>query len=200
MKSAAIVVAIASVLSAAPGHPPVAPLPPGHPSVVPGRPDAAPADPADVGSIEAVVAAYYASVSGPPGAPRAWDRFRSLFLPGARLVRAGTGAEAAGTAPITLTPEQFVEANRRYFERGGYFEKEVHRRVDAFGHIAHVFSTYEARRAAGDEKPYSRGINSFQLVSSGGRWWIVTIMWDHERAHGATIPPRYLPPGPGSGG
>ena len=111
-------------------------------------------------------------------------------------MRAGGG----GAAPIMLTPEQFVAANRKYFERGGYFERPVYEHVDAFGAVAHVFSSYESRRSADDEKPYSRGINSFQLISSGGRWWIVTILWDYERAHGAPIPPRYLPPGPGSGG
>jgi hypothetical protein len=99
-----------------------------------------------------------------------------------------------------ITPQQFAQANRRYFERGGYFERSVHKHVDTFGGIAHVFSTYESRRKANDPKPYSRGINSFQAISSGGRWWIVTIMWDHERADGLRIPPEFLPPGTVEGG
>ena len=151
---------------AGPGHAPVNPLPPGHPAIVPGPREMAPADPQDVKSIEAVVAAYYASISGPAGAPRAWDRFRSLFMPEARLVRAG----GAAAGPIMLTPDQFIAANRRYFERGGYFGRQVHQRVDACGDIAHVFSTYESRRKAQDDNPYARGINSIQLISSGCRW------------------------------
>jgi hypothetical protein len=175
-----------------PGHPPVPGLPPGHPSLAPpgNQAERPAADPQDVASVEAIVGAYYDAISGAKGEPRDWDRFLSLFMQEARFVRAGAG----GNPPTVLAPEQFVAANRTYFERGGYFERSVHERVDAFGGIAQVFSTYESRRRADDPAPYSRGINSFQLISSGGRWWIVTIMWDHERAGGLVIPPEFLPP------
>jgi len=156
-------------------HPPVQALPPGHPSMSPPAPggERPAADPTDVVSADAIVHAYYDVISGGKKEPRDWDRFLALFMPEARFVRAG----GAGAAPTMVTPQQFVAANRKYFERG------------------HVFSTYESRRKADDAKPYSRGINSFQLISSGGRWWIVTIMWDHERADGLRIPPELLPPG-----
>ena len=178
-------------------HPPVQALPSGHPPMSPpgtgaGRPAA---DPKDVASVDAIVYAYYDVISGAENEPRDWDRFLSLFMPEARFVRAG----GAGAAPTMVTPRQFVEANRRYFERGGYFERSVHEHVDAFGGIAHVFSTYESRRKVDDPKPYSRGINSIQLISSDGRWWIVTIMWDHERVEGLRIPPEFLPPGATAG-
>src|SRR5262249_15850160 len=39
----------------------------------------------DVRSIESIVAAIYDVISGPPG-DRDWDRMRSLFHPGARLI------------------------------------------------------------------------------------------------------------------
>jgi hypothetical protein len=55
----------------------------------------------------------------------------------------------------------------------------------------HVFSTYESKRAAADEKPFARGINSIQLMQHGGRWWIVTVMWDQERPDNP-IPAKYL--------
>ena len=45
-----------------------------------------PANPADVESIEAIVAAAYDSISGPAGKKRDWDRMRSLFIAGARLI------------------------------------------------------------------------------------------------------------------
>jgi len=178
-------------------HPPVPALPPGHPPMTPPATGAErpAADPQDVASAVAVVHAYYDVISGDKGQPRDWDRFLALFMPEARFVRAG----GAGAAPIMLTPEQFVAANRGYFERGGYFERSVHEHVDSFGAIAHVFSSYESRRRADDQKPYSRGINSFQLISAGDRWWIVTIMWDHEREDGPAIPPEFLPPGAAEG-
>ena len=40
----------------------------------------------DVGSIDAIIAAAYDSISGPANAKRDWDRMRSLFIPGARLI------------------------------------------------------------------------------------------------------------------
>jgi hypothetical protein len=174
-------------------HPPVPALPPGHPPLAETAPPAErpAADPQDVATIDAIVGAYYDVISGGPGEARDWDRFLSLFMPEGRFARAG----GAGAAPTLLTPEQFVAANRKYFQRGGYFERSVHKHVDTFGAIAHVFSTYESRRRADDEKPYSRGINSIQLISSGGRWWIVSIMWDHERPDGVRVPPEFLPPG-----
>ena len=53
-------------------------------------------------------------------------------------------------------------------------------RVQTFGNVAQVFSSYESRHAPG-EAPFARGINSFQLVYDGKRWWVVSILWDEER-------------------
>lgn len=147
-------------------------------------------DPRDVLSIDAILNAYYESVSGPRGMPRDWDRFRSLFAPQARLVPTRPGDP--GAPPMMLTPEQFITLNGQYFEQGGYHERQVHRRVHAFGRIAQVFSTYESRRGRPDGPPYSRGINSIQLILHGDRWWIVTVLWDRERPDGDRIPAEYL--------
>ena len=43
-----------------------------------------PADPRDVESIDAIIAAAYDVISGPAGQKRDWNRERSLFYPGAR--------------------------------------------------------------------------------------------------------------------
>ncbi len=171
------------------------PLPPGHPSVANEQPAA---NPADVATIDAILNAYYRTLSGPAGQPRDWDRLRSLFLQGARYVTArGHGPTST---MLAISPDRFIELNSRYFERGGYFESEAHRHVDEFGRMAHVFSTYEARRASAEVKPYLRGINSFQLLRAGGRWWIASVMWDHEQPDGPRIPPTYLPSGAADGG
>jgi hypothetical protein len=182
-----------------PGHPPMQrQMPPGHPPMQPPTTQAAPEpDPADVESIDAIVNAYYDSVSGPKGEARDWDRFRSLFIADARLVTA-RAAQGRATA-IKITPDQFVRANQRYFEQGGYFEREIFRKVDQYGRIAHVLSTYESRRDDAAPKPYSRGVNSIQLLFDGEQWRIVTIMWDYERPGETPIPARYLPR-PGGGG
>jgi hypothetical protein len=55
-----------------------------------------------------------------------------------------------------------------------------------------VFSTYEARRKADDVQPFLRGINSIELVQTGGRWCVLQILWEQEEDAGP-IPARYLP-------
>ena len=144
---------------------------------------------ADTASPEAIVAALYEVISGPAGQPRDWDRFRGLFAAGARLVPAAPRRD--GSAPVALSPDDYATRTSDTFSKSGFFEREVSRTADGFGTIRHVFSTYESRRAAADEKPFARGINSIQLMQHGGRWWIVTVMWDQERPD-SPIPAKYL--------
>ena len=148
------------------------------------------ARPEDVSSLEAVVAAVYDVISGPAGQPRDWNRMRSLFVPGARLIPTVNRPDSAPALRV-WDVEQYISLVGPRLEASGFFEKEVARRVERFGGVAHVFSTYESRRAAGDVTPIARGINSFQLWYDGKRWWIVTIYWEAERP-GNPIPERYL--------
>lgn len=145
--------------------------------------------PEDVGSMEALIKALYDTISGPIG-PRDWDRLRSLFIPGARLIPCGRGRDGSINARV-LSVEDFIKAVELHTKTEGFFESEIHRRVERFGAVAHVFSTYESRHAR-DEKPFVRGINSFQLFFDGQRWWVVTIFWDSERPD-QPIPAEYLP-------
>jgi hypothetical protein len=145
-------------------------------------------NPAEVASLDAIVGALYHVISGPAG-PRDWHRFHSLFDPDARLIPTGRTPEGAWE-PRAMTPEGYVERAGEYFATNGFFQEEIARRVELYGHIAHVFSTYQSRTAA-DQEPFIRGINSIQLFDDGNRWWIVSIMWDDERG-GGPIPERYL--------
>ena len=144
---------------------------------------------ADVASVDAIIAALYDVISGPAGQARDWDRFRSLFAAGARLVPAAPRRD--GSAPSSLSPDDYVQRTGDAFLKNGFFEREVARRAEAFGTIVHAFSTYESRRARDDEKPMARGINSIQVMKHADRWWIVTVMWDQERPDNP-IPPQYL--------
>ncbi len=150
----------------------------------PGRPE-------DVSSPEALVKAVYETISGPAGRKRDWDRFRSLFADGARLVP--TGFRPAGDfGPLVYDPDGYARRAEPIFATTPFYEKEVARRVEKFGHIAHVFSTYEARHDPADPQPFLRGINSFQLVFDGTRWWVVTVFWEAE-SDAVRIPADYLP-------
>jgi hypothetical protein len=136
------------------------------------------AKPEDVDTIDHVLVALYAVISGPPG-ERDWNRFRSLFLPGAHLT--STGKSADGSIRVhPNTVEDYVTRGGAYFLKNGFFESPIHSRVETFGNIAQVFSSYESRHNAA-EAPFARGINSLQLLNDGKRWWIVNILWDEER-------------------
>ncbi len=149
-----------------------------------------PAAAADVASIDAVIAALYDVISGPAGEARDWDRFRSLFAAGARLIPTRPTA-TGGTDMRMLDPQGYIDRARPLLEGAGFFEREIGRVTEEFGNIAHVFSAYASFRSAGDSVPFQRGINSIQLLKDGDQWRIVTVMWDAERP-GVTIPDRYL--------
>jgi hypothetical protein len=149
-------------------------------------------NPDDVSSIDALIKASYAVISGLAGKKRDWERERSLFLPGARLIPTATvpGRNDVDLAPLILDVEAYIQRVEPLFADKGFYESEVARRTEQFGQIAHVWSTYESRYREDDPEPFMRGINSFQLFHDGSRWWIVNIYWQHESA-AHPIPEKY---------
>ena len=152
--------------------------------------DSIPADPKDVSSPEALIAAVYDVISGPAGQKRNWDRMRTLFVPDARMI--ATGKRPNGDmVRRTMSVEDYIKSSGPVLEKDGFFENEIGKTIERFGNIVHVFSTYESKRAIADEKPFMRGINSFQLWNDGKRWWVVTIFWQSETAENP-IPEKYI--------
>jgi hypothetical protein len=151
-----------------------------------------PADPRDVESIEAIIAAAYDVISGPAGKRRDWNRERSLFYPGARLIPTASvpGRNDVDLEPQMLDVEDYI-ARAEPLLKAGFYETEVARRIEQFGRIAHVWSTYESSHHPSDPEPFMRGINSFQLFNDGKRWWILSVYWQHESAE-HQIPEKYL--------
>jgi hypothetical protein len=148
------------------------------------------AKPSDVDSLDAIMSAVYDVISGSAAQKRDWDRMRSLFVPGAHLIPvAPDKAGVYGTQMYDV--DGYIARASPYFEKAGFFEMEVARKVEVYGQIAHVFSTYESRHKSDDAAPFERGINSFQLMNDGKRWWVVNIFWEGETA-GGRIPEKYL--------
>lgn len=159
-------------------------------------PDAAetemiPADPADVSSIDAIITASYDVISGPAG-PRDWDRERSLFHPDSRHIPTSPNP-SGGSTPHVQHVEDFIERSSQFFDSNGFYEYEIARETQRFGDIAHVFSTYAWSREK-DGPVGGRGINSFQLVYDGTRWWILSVFWSQE-SETNPIPAEFLPSG-----
>jgi len=136
------------------------------------------AKPDDVNSIDHILVALYDVISGPPG-ERDWNRFRSLFIPTAHLTSTGKAPDGS----VRVHPnsvDDYANGAGAYFLKNGFFEKPIVNRIQTYGNVAQVFSSYESRHAAG-EAPFARGINSIQLLHDGKRWWIASIIWDSER-------------------
>ena len=132
-------------------------------------PSAPPAD-SDEFQIKATVLAVHNVLSGPAGR-RDWRQFEGLFAPDARIV-------IAGSEPMTT--KQYAERFTPKFNETGWFEHPVTTRVEHFGDVAHVWSTYEGREASNQERPSKRGVVSVQLVRIGGAWKVQSLVRQEE--------------------
>jgi hypothetical protein len=149
------------------------------------------ANPADVSSIDQIMKAVYEVISGDAGVKRDWDRFRTLFHPSARLIPTGKNPQTQVVGARAFTAEEYITRSAPFMEKEGFFEKEIARRADVYGNIAQIFSTYASYHKADDKEPFQRGINSFQLLFDGKRWWVMTIYWQGETKE-VPIPKKYL--------
>ncbi len=149
------------------------------PGAIAAHPEWPKANQEDVKSPEAIIAALSDSISGDAGKTRDWNRFRSLFVPGAgRMVV----TRVPKTGPVDLT----VLSMEDYIARSSgnapqsFFEIPIAYDVQSFGRMTHVYESYGLYHARG-EKPYVRGVNSFELLSDGTRYYVLQVYWDTER-------------------
>jgi hypothetical protein len=147
----------------------------------------------DVATIDGIMKAFYEVISGPAGQPRQWSRDRTLYIPDIRFVAMSENKSGEPRAQV-VSHQQFVDGSNASLLKDGFYESEIYRETQKFGHIAHVFSTYETRLKA-DGPVIGRGINSLELFCDGKRWWIASNIWDDERPKNP-IPAENLPPNP----
>jgi hypothetical protein len=148
----------------------------------------------DGASVDSILAALYESVSHDSDREPDWNRMRDIFLPVGMFIPPKPARDEIFTVldvdGFRQRVQKAMAAAKQRGEATAFFEKEVARRTDCFGNVCQIFSTYEARRAPSDEKPFVSGINSIQLVGDGQRWWVASIVWDTERP-GNPIPEQY---------
>ncbi len=147
------------------------------------------ADPKDVASLDAIIIALYASISGPKDAPRDFDRLRTLFAPNARMIPTGVAPDGT-TRMRNWTVEEYITAAGPGLMANGFFEREIGRATTSYGNVWHIMSAYDSRNTL-ESPPFARGVNSIQLFKGSDRWYVVTIFWDSERP-GNPIPAELL--------
>jgi hypothetical protein len=138
-------------------------------------------------TLDDLTKALYAAVSGPYDQDRTC--FRDIFLPDARLSPIAKTPDGA-FAPRNLTVEDWITAIRKRAP-GNFFEHGTFTRVETYGRLAHLWSTYESRSEI-NGKPIARGINSIQAVFDGTRWRVQAILWQAETPD-TPLPAKYLP-------
>ena len=138
------------------------------------------ASPSDVATLDAILRAMYEVISGPAGAPRNWNRFRSLYLPDSRLMPV---VSSPGEKPRVrmLSPEDYIRRVEPIFAAEDFWERETGRQVETFGRVAHVLSHYESLHDP-HGAPFERGSNSVQLFYDDSRWSVVSVMWNTLRS------------------
>jgi hypothetical protein len=138
-------------------------------------------------TLDQLIKAIDAAVSGPADKDRTC--FRDVILPDARLMPLAHAADGS-VAPRVLTVDGWIDAVRK---RGSqvFYERQVKVSTETYGHMAHLWSTYETR-ATPDGKPEVRGINSIQAVFDGQRWRVISILWQAETP-AEPVPEKYLP-------
>jgi hypothetical protein len=140
----------------------------------------------DCSSIGSVIAAGYECLSGPAG-PRDWDRFRTLYVEGAR-VNIIDDAETGSPVLCQYDVDGYIARVAPLLMEQDFYEIEIARRYERYGRIAHAFSTYASLRDPEGE-PFMLGINSFQLQLTDVGWKVVSILWDRQPAE--ALPERY---------
>lgn len=143
---------------------------------------------ADTKSVDAIIAALYEVISGDPGTPRNWDRFRNLFTPDTRLIPTYKDKDGNLTYRV-MSPDDYVQMFTSRVSTG-FFERELHRVTESYGAVVHVFSTYETKEKR-DGPVTNRGINSIQLLKTNDRYYVMNIFWSAE-SHGFPLPEKYL--------
>jgi len=139
----------------------------------------------DHAEIENVVAAFFSAFTSGPDSAARLDTLRSLFLPGAVIVK------TCGAEPVRYGVEEFI-APREALLSGGtlrdFSEWAVSGHVEVFGDVAHWFGSY-AKAWVQDGQPFAgQGKKSIQLVRTSRGWQISAAAWDDER-DGLSVPP-----------
>lgn len=130
----------------------------------------------DVSTIDGIIQAYYEIVSIPQGSRRRLEDDRYIHANDPLILI----PQAGGESFKRFTLQEYLDRSPPIAEKN-FFEKEIHRNTQQYGHMAHVWSTYEWHRGPNSVER-GRGINSIQLYFSDNRWWVAAWIFVSEDA------------------
>lgn len=142
----------------------------------------------DVLTIDGIIKAFYEVVSGEAGEKRQWER--DLSIHNSNAIYSYLDDVNGELQQVTMSLEDFHKETDTMVMETAFYESEINREVRIFGNIAHVWSTYETRLVKNGPVA-RRGINSIQLFFNKGKWSIVSLIFERERAE--KIPKSFVP-------
>jgi hypothetical protein len=114
---------------------------------------------------------------------------KELFLDEARLIRTTKDSFEV------MSVAEFISNFNTQLDAGAFIEfreYEIKKKIEMFGGIAHVFSTYQTDFETEGGRLKARGINSIQLIEMNNEWKVVNIFWYNED-EANKVPEEYLP-------
>jgi hypothetical protein len=143
----------------------------------------------EVATLDGIIKAYYDVVTVKKGEKISYERDSLLHAVGAVAGMAQYDKDGKVALKIISLREFHLQSDST-LEADGFYEKEISRKVEQFGAVYHVWSTYETKKTK--EGPVvERGINSIQLYYDGKRFWILSWFFDSETKE-RPIPKKYL--------
>jgi len=142
-----------------------------------------------VSTLNGIIKAYYDVVTVKKGEMPSYQRDSLLHLPNVNVGWAAK-TKSGKTTFRYLSLKEYHHLSDGSLAKNGFSEKEISRKVEQFGSIYHVWSTYESRNSPSGPV-IERGINSIELFYDGTRFWILGWFFDSERKDNP-IPAEYL--------
>jgi hypothetical protein len=126
-------------------------------------------------ALDEAIQRLYQVISFSEGGTPDWAGMKDLFAASARITRVTPeGVDALDLPNFQAMFTELLECGAVL----SFFEYETGRRVEFFGAVAHVLSSYETKRSADALIPFGQGINSIQLLWTGSRWSVLSLLWD----------------------
>jgi len=131
--------------------------------------------------------AMYNTISAGPNKKRNWSSFRDLFFDNVEMLIAMQSSQFSGI--IAADIEAIIAQTESAYGQTGFHEFETAKKVVQYGNMANVYSSFEVKLKTTDEKPLMSGLNHFQLLFDGDRWWIIsnTSIIDNKTYKGSQV-------------
>jgi hypothetical protein len=124
-----------------------------------------------------IIEEVYKCISGYKDTERDWDKYLTLFMPGAKLniIYDNGNSKAVESKSVV----EYIDYFLSIIGNNAFFERQISYRIEYVDSFAVVSSDYEARFSPIGPVVYS-GTNCFQLYFNGKNWSIISILWERK--------------------